>query len=262
MGIIESLTYGFVQGVAEYLPISSSSHLILLPKFLGTEDPGLAFDVFLHIGTLGATLMYFWKDWWVLVLDFVKRKQTHDIGVLHIVMGTLPAIVLGGLFHNLIETVLRGNVVIAVAQCVGGILLFSSDRFIKAQNSLSTLSLKQAFAVGCFQCLSLVPGMSRSGSTLIGGRVVGLGREASAKFSFLLSAPITAAAVIYEMRHFSKLFEGDVGVTGIVVGGLSSFLFGALAIGGLMKYLRTNGFAVFMIYRILLAGVILWYLGA
>lgn len=250
MQIWESILYGFVQGVSEYLPISSSAHLILLPHFLGHEDPGLAFDVFLHLGTLGATLTYFWREWLVLL-------KNPKVEAPPIILATIPALVVGAALHHWIKTALRGTEIISFALAIGGILLFAVDRFSRGMDSDRGISLKKAFLIGVAQCMALIPGMSRSGSTIIGGRLLGLSREASARFSFMISAPVVAAALVFELKDFREMTVGLNDPAILVAGGVSSFVFGMLSIGGLLALLRRVSFLGFAIYRIALA-VLVW----
>jgi undecaprenyl-diphosphatase len=265
----EALLYGAVQGITEYLPISSSAHLILLPKFLGTQDPGLTFDVFLHIGTLLATLSYFWRDWLGVFANFRWRgKQVaqdarwpETVSLQLIVVATLPALIAGALFHDSIETVLRGNRFLATGLVVGGLLLFLSDRYSKTTRTLKESTFRDALWVGIAQCFALSPGISRSGSTMTGARLLGFDRAASARFSFLLSAPVTGAAIVFQLRHWRELFDGAIGMGPLLVAGFSSFFFGCVAIGGLLAMLRRFGFLTFALYRVCLAVAIIQLLG-
>jgi len=262
MNYFEAFLFGAIQGITEYLPISSSAHLILLPQFLGTQDPGLAFDVFLHLGTLIATLVFFKSEW----IELLKTLKTHamekkGISWLNLVVVTLPAVMAGGLFKNFIESHLRANWIQAAALATGGVLLWLSDKISSSAKSDKDVTVQSAFAVGCFQVLALIPGMSRSGSTMMGGRFLGFNKAAAAKFSFMASTPITAAALVYEMRHWHELFASTVGVGPMLVAGVSSFVFGWLAIGALLKIVKNFGFSVFAIYRVVLALVVIKTLG-
>lgn len=262
MTYFEALIYGAVQGIAEYLPISSSAHLILLPKFLNQTDPGLTFDVFLHLGTLLATLIYFWREWAaVFNLSPVRKTQLAPVAWKPIVLATLPSLVAGGLLHQWCETTLRGNLILAISLVVGGVALYLSDAYCSKKRTLSSLKLSDAFWIGVAQCFALIPGVSRSGSTMTGGRLLGFDRTESARFSFLISAPVTAAALVFELRHWEQLFSGPIGVGPLLVAGFSSFLFGCLAIGGLLRLLRCFGYLSFLIYRIVLSLIILCVLG-
>jgi undecaprenyl-diphosphatase len=261
MNGFEAALYGLVQGITEYLPVSSSAHLILLPRFLGTEDPGLVFDVFLHLGTLFATLLYFWKDWYAL-LDPSKIRENltkmHGISIPILVVATIPAVIAGLLLQHWADTIFRGEGVIVVTLTVGAILLYASDRFAKSGRPLEKATLRDALVVGLFQCLALVPGMSRSGSTMAGARIGGFDRESAARFSFLMSAPITAGAIIFELKkHGPTLFDGGtVPISSLTIAFVSTFVFGMLSIGFLLKLLKRVGFLSFALYRIALSLIV------
>lgn len=257
MSFIDALLYGFVQGVTEYLPISSSAHLILLPKFRGITDPGLAFDVFLHMGTLAATVLYFRKDW-VEILNPKKIRALKESGsgatLRNIILATIPALLIGAALHTVIKTVFRGEGVVVWTLAIGGILLWLVDRWAGSHKTHHQVSQKDAVIVGLFQCLALIPGMSRSGSTMMGARFLGLDRASAARFSFLLSAPVTLAAIVFEFRHFGELVESSaIGWAPLLTAGLSAFVFGWLAIDVLLRFVSRIGFYGFAIYRIALA---------
>lgn len=257
----EALLYGAIQGVTEYLPISSSAHLILLPKFLGTEDPGLSFDIFLHLGTLFSTLIYFWKDWVHVLKGFPDyRKREGGNSWLLIVVATVPALLAGALLHSWVKESLRTNAVQAAALAIAGIILVLADRLSPHARSLSGLRWKDALLFGLAQCFALIPGVSRSGSTITAGRILGFDRASAARFSFLMSAPVTLAALVFDLRHWGELTQSQVGALQLWVGGISSFVFGFLAIGGLLRLLRHFGYMSFAVYRVALAIVILSYL--
>ncbi len=259
MTSFDAVVYGVVQGVTEYLPISSSAHLILLPRVLGVEDPGLAFDVFLHLGTLLATVGFFWRDWWAILFPRgsvgASDGQT-GLSFKLIVVATVPALVAGALLHHLAETIFRSPYVLIGTLALGGILLAVVDRKCSSVRSLRSITYKDAFWVGCFQCLALVPGMSRSGSTMMGARFLGFERSDAARFSFLISGPVTAAAVVFELRKFGALVDsiGDVWV--LIIAFATSLIAGVLTIRWLLGVVRKIGFDIFMIYRVLLAGVL------
>ncbi len=270
----EAILFGAVQGITEYLPISSSAHLILLPRFLGTQDPGLAFDVFLHAGTLASTLLYFWKDWREVLSGMPgvggwmdRRTRSRDAEApsreiwKFLTLATIPALVAGAALHRIAEESLRGNGVMVTTLVVGGFMLWAADRFVVAGGSMKSLDRRTAIGVGLMQCLALVPGMSRSGSTMTGGRLFGLNREAAARFSFLLSAPVTAAALIFELRKWDAVVADIQGVGPLIVGAITAFVFGWFAIDGLLKIVRQFGYLSFAAYRVVLAVVIFFYLG-
>lgn len=248
MGILEAILYGAVQGLTEYLPISSSAHLILLPHFLGETDPGLAFDVFLHLGTLLATLLYFRSDWLAVLKGRVSWKP--------IALATLPALGMGALLHHAVESIFRGTGVLVFTLSLGGLILYLADRLCGRSRDLSVLTWRDAIWIGVAQCFALVPGVSRSGSTITAGRLLGFDRAAAARFSFLISAPVTGAAVLFEIRKWSELAGGPVGIPALVAAGIAAFVFGWIAIGGLLRMLRRFGYLSFAIYRVVLAIVV------
>lgn len=270
MGYFEAFLYGAVQGLTEYLPVSSSAHLALLPRFLNSPDPGLAFDVFLHLGTLIATLAYFRKDWMDLartlpgIGHWFPQRNGKEAAILDwkwVAYGTIPALVSGALLHKWVESSFRGNGVIAGALAVGGVLLYVADRYCRNERVMADLGKRDAWIVGFVQCLSLVPGFSRSGSTIMAGRFLHFDRTTAARFSFLLSAPVTAAALLFELRHWRNLFSSGISVGPLILTALSSFAFGWIAIGGLLRLVRSFGYLGFAVYRVLLACVILGVLG-
>lgn len=264
MTYIDALLYGFIQGVTEYLPISSSAHLILLPRFLEREDPGLTFDVFLHLGTLLATVVYFWKEWkgimsTIPVLGSRIASQAPDGETVDwklIVIATSPALLVGAILHGWVETVFRGNEVLIVTLGVGGLLLWMIDWICKKDRSLRDLTIRDALWFGIAQCLALVPGVSRSGATIAGGRVLGFDRMSAARFSFLMSAPVTAAAVVFELRNWEQLLQPHVGLGPLLVASCAAFVFGMVAIGGLLRLVRRFTYFSFFLYRVALAFVI------
>lgn len=258
MNGFEAALYGLVQGITEYLPVSSSAHLVLLPKFLHTEDPGLVFDVFLHLGTLLATLIFFWRDWYaVLRPDRLRENLTRRSGVslLVLIAATLPGALSGFLLQKWADTIFRGEGVIVITQIIGGILLYVSDRYARTARPIEEMGFGESILIGCFQCLALVPGMSRSGSTMTGARLLGFTREASARFSFLLSAPITGGAILYEMLKHGHELVANPGIptSSLAIAFVTTFFSGMLAIGFLLRLLRRVGFLSFALYRIALA---------
>jgi undecaprenyl-diphosphatase len=244
---------GIVQGITEYLPISSSAHLAIVPYFLGIEDPGLAFDVALHTGTLLATFLFFWKSWLEILKHPFSKQQ---ISVIHLTVATLPAVIIGLMFHHQIDHYMRGWIVMGFALIVGGILLAVTDRF-KSSKNLTQMSIRDAFLVGVLQCLSLIPGISRSGSTMIGGRILGYDRVSSAQFSFLISLPITLGAILFEFKDLLKLeAAGKISITSLTIGLIFTWITGMLTIRFLLNILKKISFDVFALYRVVL-GVIL-----
>lgn len=244
---------GVVQGLSEFLPISSSAHLIVVPRLLGWQDQGLTFDVALHVGTLLAVLGYFWRDW-LRLLRAAPYPSTSDGRLFwFIVLATIPAGLVGLALEDIVEEQLRSLLLIAGTLTVVGVLLWLVDRARPQSKDLGHITLRGALLVGVAQALALIPGVSRSGITILAGRAQGLTREAAARFSFLLSTPLIAAAGLLKLQDLSA---SDL--TGpFLAGVLAAAIVGALAIGLLLRYLRSEGFGLFAIYRVLLALVLI-----
>lgn len=263
---------GAVQGLTEYLPVSSSAHLILAPRVLTglgyeTPEPGLAFDVFLHAGTLLSTLVYFRRDWVALARETLAwirsgARPTALPRLGWIALATLPALAFGAILHDWIRDALRGNAVLCATLALGGLLLWGVDRWAgRRPGPAAEVTPRVWIWVGLFQCLALIPGMSRSGSTLIGGRLLGLDRVEAARVSFLLSMPVTAAALAYELRHGLAPLQAGGDPAAWWIGLTAAAIFGLLAIGGLLRWIRRIGFGVFAAYRLALAATIALWLG-
>jgi len=263
--VFQAFVLGAVQGITELLPISSSAHLFLFPTLLGWPYFGVTFDIALHAGTLLALIVAYLEDWRRMAQDFFaddvhKRSEARSLlGMLAI--ATVPAAIAGKLLGDLEER-LRSVVLIATLQLVFGVLLWAADRFSRPGRDDRVPGWGTALGVGLAQCLSLVPGVSRSGITMTAGRAFGLTRLASARFSFLLSMPITLAAVMYTLLGKSRELSHAIPVSTLLVGVASSALFGFLAIRFLLGLLRRTGFGVFALYRVFLAlGLFAWWAG-
>ena len=265
--LFQALIMGIVQGLSEFLPISSSGHLIVVPFLFGWQDPfitSLAFSVMLHAGTLLALLVYFRADWLRLVpaglatiRDRSFRADPDRRLAWLLVAATIPAAVAGYLLNDLAETTFRGIGLVAVTLVVGAGILWLADRWGARTKSVEDVTFPLAIGFGAAQALALVPGISRSGISISAARFAGLDRGAAARFSFLMSMSITAGAVIFEVR---KLAVGGTGVTAslgpLVVGMIAAFVSGTLAIGFLLRYVRTRSLNVFVAYRLAVAAVI------
>jgi undecaprenyl-diphosphatase len=270
--LVAALIMGIVQGLTEFLPVSSSGHLIVVPYLLGPYLPGmrdpfivsLEFSVMLHIGTLIALLLYFRSDWLRLVPAFFSavRHRSMDsdpdrrLAVL-LAVATVPALLFGVILHNL-EDVIREQIgLVAVMLVVGGAILWLAERSGSRRHLALDLSLPQALAIGGAQALALVPGISRSGISISAGLFAGLRREEAARFSFLMATPVTAAAAAYEV--VSAIRGGGVPVQAapLAVGLVASFVFGILAISVLLRFLRTRSTDIFVAYRVVLAAAVL-----
>jgi len=253
----QSVVLGLVQGVTEFLPVSSSGHLILVPLVFGWPDQGLAFDAVTHLGTLAALLAYFRGELRALVAGTLSRRLA-----LLIVVATIPAGLAGLLFGKWIETHVRSALVIAATTAGWGIVMWIADRRAAAAalgggEPLERVTWGQGLAVGCAQALALIPGTSRSGITITTGLLGGLDRATAARYAFLLSIPITAAAGGLKTLHLLRqgLPPGEGGP--LLVAVLVAFASGWFAVWFLVAYVRTRSLVPFVIYRLVLAGVIL-----
>jgi undecaprenyl-diphosphatase len=246
---------GIVQGLSEFLPISSSAHLIIVPRVLGWQDPGLTFDVALHVGTLLAVLGYFWRDWLRLV-RMAHRPSTADGRLFWcLVLATIPGGAVGLALDSLAETQLRSLLLIAATSATMGALLWLADRIARQYKRLEQVSWTDALLVGAAQALAIVPGVSRSGITIAVSRTREMTRETAARFSFLLSTPIIAGAALFKLRDLSL-----PDITGPFLAGiLAAAVVGALAIGLLLQYLRRSGLGIFAVYRLLLAAFLVLF---
>jgi undecaprenyl-diphosphatase len=322
---LHGLVLGVVQGLGEFLPISSSAHLLLVPWLFGWPEHSLTFDVALHMGTLAALLAYFWRDWWQLVTAWLpQQRERRRIGATRGVSGvsgvsgdkpndaahsvtravtegpplgagrsdatpddaedlvpdevtasgdglrsdrrrlgislaisTVPAAIVGALFAERIEASLRAPVLVAALLLVAAALLASADRAGIQDRELGAVGVWQALVIGVAQALALAPGVSRSGASIAAALFLGLTRQAAARYAFLMAAPITAGAGIFQLRHLvSDGIPADERMA-FLVGITSSFVVGLLAIGGLLRYLRTRSLDVFVGYRVILGLVIL-----
>lgn len=255
MSILQAIVLGVLQGLAEFLPISSSAHLALTPWIFGWESPGLAFDVALHVGTLAAVLWFFRDQWIVLAraawrIALTRRVQTEEERrVIFLIIATIPGGIGGLVLAEYAETVFRSPALIAATLILMGVILWAVDRYSRHERSLAEMRWTHALLFGLAQVLALVPGVSRSGATMTAGRGMGFHRESAAVFAFLMSMPITAAAAIYEVPK--ALAEGGLGVP-IAAGVVASALSGWLAISVLLRYVTRHGFGVFAVYRIVL----------
>jgi undecaprenyl-diphosphatase len=252
MSIFSALILGAVQGLTELWPISSSAHLYLLSYFTGWADLGLTMTVFLHFGTLLAVVSYFFRDWFKIITD--NRRL-----LLLIIMATLPAAIAGFLLEAQAETIFRAPLIIVGNLVLFGLLLGWSDRWGQRKLKLISISWSKVLLIGIGQALAIIPGVSRSGATITAGLFLGLTRSQAARFSFLLLAPILFGAFI--LRFLDFLENGVVVLGGswsiALVGLVSSFIFSYLALALLFRFLEKNSFWPFVIYRIVLAVVVL-----
>ncbi len=255
MTVFDAVLLGLLQALGEFLPISSSAHLVLLPYFRGMEYQGLAFDVILHAATLLAVLLYFAKDWFVLVKEGLTKPASKDGRMLwYLAAATVPAGLAGLLFKDWAEHAFRNPLMMAACLMVFACVLWWADRK-GGHNDGRQITFKTLMLIGCAQALAIMPGVSRSGITITAALLLGLSRSASARISFLLSAPIIAGAAAVEIGHLSAAdFTAP-----LIWGFVSAFLGALVVIGCLMKYIKTHSFDVFVYYRLALGLVIIGF---
>ncbi|MEK7824382.1 MAG: undecaprenyl-diphosphate phosphatase [Candidatus Eisenbacteria bacterium] len=257
MSPLQAAVLGAVQGVTEFLPISSSAHLYVIPRLLGWPYAGVAFDVALHWGTLLALIAAFWGDWLALARAALAGERPERDAAratwLKLAVASVPAAIAGLLLQDLAETRLRALPLQAVTLAIFGFLLWWVDRSRPAGREVRDPGWGVCLFMGAAQSLALVPGVSRSGITITAGRAAGLARVSAARFSFLLATPITFGAGLVELRHLPH----ELPVATLAIGVVSAAVTGFLAIRGLIRWLGRAGFGVFFVYRLALAAVIL-----
>ncbi|NND59002.1 MAG: undecaprenyl-diphosphate phosphatase [Gammaproteobacteria bacterium] len=261
MEIVQAILLALVQGLTEFLPISSSAHLILVPRLLGWSDQGLAFDVAVHMGTLIAVVWYFRSDLRDITRSWLRSLVTRQPDTnarlgWAVVFGTIPAGLAGVAFNGFIETSLRSPLVIAATTAGFGILLWLADRLGKRVRDEHTLDWRDVLVIGLAQALALVPGTSRSGITMTAGMLLGLTRSGAARFSFLLSIPIIVLASglkLLELLTAEAAVDWVVIAVGLVVAALSAYFCIAL----FLRFLERTGMAPFAIYRLILAAILI-----
>ena len=272
---LQVIVLAIVQGLTEFIPISSTAHLKILPALLDWKDPGAAFTAVVQIGTLAAVLSYFWRDivriLAAMLADLRRGKlaTTHDALVGWMIgVGTIPIIVVGLLFRHQIKSTFRSLYVMSAALAGVAVLLAIAEWWMRRREAagirgrdISQIGWGDAIAVGCAQACALVPGTSRSGATLLGGLARGLTRETAARFSFLLSIPSIFAAAVFEVieeRHSLFTTPQDAMKLGVAI--VVAGVVGYVTIPWLLGFLRTRTMTVFIVYRLLLAGLLLWLL--
>ncbi|MEX2093148.1 MAG: undecaprenyl-diphosphatase UppP [Pirellulales bacterium] len=272
MTLLEAIVLAVVQGLTEFLPISSTAHLRVVPALLGWDDPGAAFSAVIQIGTLAAVLTYFWRDVLRILTAMLadlrggKLATTHDAALgWMIAAGTIPIVVCGLLFKDAIETTLRSLYVVSVALVIVSVLLVLVELVVRRRiaagemgRDVGELTWRDAIVVGFAQAAALIPGTSRSGATIFGGLTCGLSREAAARYSFLLSIPSVFAAGLYQLiKAREELLASQDEVVNLVAALVVSAAVGYATIPWLLGFLRTHSTFVFIVYRLLLAGVLL-----
>ena len=258
MKIIQVIILGIIQGIAEFLPISSSAHLIIFRDIFGigqfiTGEFEMSFDIALHFGTLLAILVYFFKDFFKMIKDgFTKGVKTTNGKILwYIVVATIPAAIFGVLFEDKIDELVRSNYVL-ICGCLAlmGIIIYLCDKKNKQTKTFKEMKLKDAIIIGFSQVCALIPGFSRSGTTIAAARCLKMNREDAAKFSFYLSAPVVAGAVAIKVLKGEMLSLITFNPTIFIIGVLISFISGLLCIKFLLKYIKSHDYNIFMWYRL------------
>jgi len=257
---LQYIVLGFAQGFTEFLPISSSAHLILISEIFHWKDQGLFNDISVHVGTLGAVIIYLYKELRKILYDFflinnLKFKQTQYY-VLKILIATLPALIVGFIVFKYFISDLRNLTVIAYASIFFGIILYFVDRFSVSKYHWQNLSFINAFIIGISQVLAFIPGASRAGVTITGARLLGLRRDSAAIFSMILSIPIILASIFLLLLDLYNLKSFEVNISQTTVSTLVAFITALLSIHFMMKILQKTNFTIFIVYRILL-GIIL-----
>lgn len=260
---LEPVILGIIQGITEFLPISSTAHLILTPWVFEWGANNLPFDVSLHIGSLIAIYYYFRRDWYLIISNFFSciqkgsfSENTYGLLGINLIIATIPAAVAGLLFEEYAAGILRSPVIVASFLIFFGLLLYVSDRKTTNSKSVNDLNLTDAIIFGVFQALAIMPGVSRSGITITGGLLRNYRRDEAARFTFILGAPIITGAVILQLRHLSI---SDFLEQGILYGVISSTIVSFLVIKYLLRYLQSRTYSVFVVYRVLLGIFIILY---
>jgi undecaprenyl-diphosphatase len=270
MSLVHAIIMALVQALTEFLPVSSTAHLILFPWLFHWQDPGLAFDVALHAGTLVALVLYFFRDWLTLLLCGVGLKYPasapaeeiaqHRRMFWYMVLGTIPAAVGGVLFHHQIEETLRQPKIVGVSLVVVALLMWWADSRKNLSRKLEESNLTDAAAIGTAQAIALWPGVSRSGITITTGLFRGLTREAATRFSFILSMPAILGAVVMELPKLIKMHKAgglDLPLSTLAVSIVVSGIAGYFVIAFFLRYLQTRTLKVFVVYRLVFGIIVL-----
>jgi undecaprenyl-diphosphatase len=261
--IFQAIVLGLIQGLTEFLPISSSAHLALAPLLFGWKDPGLAFDVALHFGTLIAVLWYFRAQWAALIKaagDFISTRRVDTVEkkrLMFLILATIPGAIGGLLLEKKAETVFRAPALTAIALIVMGLILWAVDKAASQERNLDSMKWTDALLIGLAQVIALVPGVSRSGSTITAGRGLKFDRQSAAVFSFLMSMPIIAAAVVLKGREVIQ--NGGI-TTPVLAGIIAAALSSWLAISILLRYVSRHSYGIFALYRVVLGIAVLVFL--
>ncbi len=254
MNVLMSIVLGAVQGLTEFLPISSSGHLVIIPWLFGWKDMGLAYDAALHLGTLLAILTFFFWDWVKIIKEYNKPL------LWLIILGSIPAGLAGLKFESLFETVFRSPLLIGGLMLAMGLVLLLAERMGSRKREMSSISLWDSIVIGVSQCLALMPGVSRSGITITSGLFLGLDRRSAARFSFLLSTPIILAAGLMKTKYLLHSAHSGEQLLVLFAGIVTSSVVGFFAIKYMLRFLEKHSYYIFVWYRIVvgLAVMLIW----
>ncbi len=263
--MLDIIILGIIQGIAEFLPISSSAHLIIFREIFGigssiSSNIELSFDLALHFGTLLAIIIFFFKELWSLLINGLTKGNKTKEGKLFwfLILATIPAGIVGVLFEDIFDSFFRQQLwIIALALIIMGIIIYLVDKKSKTNMNMKDMKWYQALIIGCAQIFALIPGFSRSGTTITASRALGINREDSAKFSFYLSVPVVAGATLFSLIKDNTLTIISENLAIFGIGILISFIIGLLCISFLLKYIKRHDFKIFMIYRIVLGVLVL-----
>ena len=265
MRILETIILGIVQGIAEFLPISSSAHLIIFRDVFGvgsfiSGNMEMSFDIALHFGTFLAILVYFFKDFWKMFIKGITKGWKDPEGKMlwMVVLATIPAAIIGVLLEEKIDDLVRSNfVLIAIALAIMGIIINYCDKLNSESRGFKDMKFKDAILIGCAQVLALIPGFSRSGTTISMARTLKINRSDAAKFSFYLSAPVVLGAVVIKVLKGEMMALITNDTTTFVIGVVISFVSGLLCIKFLLSYIKKHDYNIFMWYRLILSLIVL-----
>jgi undecaprenyl-diphosphatase len=258
MSALEAIILGIVQGLTEFLPISSSGHLRIVPAFMGTDDPGAAFTAIIQLGTMAAVLLYFRRDLWNITRAWLRSLRDPEVRATtdarlgwFIVLGTIPISVVGLAFADTIENEFRSLYLIATTLIVFGFVMLYAERASRRDREIDTLTARDGLLIGCAQALALVPGVSRSGATISAGLLLNLTRTDAARYSFLLSVPAVVLSGLFEMRHLGDGDGAPIGAT--LIATALAFVTGYASIAFLLRWLAAHSISVFVSYRFVIA---------
>jgi len=265
--MLQAIVLGIVQGLTEFLPISSSGHLRIVPAFFGWEDPGAAFTAVIQLGTMAAVLLYFRKDLWRIASTWLRSLRRPELrGELdarmgwYIIAGTVPISILGLAFSDQIENEARNLYLIGTTLIVLGLILYAADRAARQERDVTSVTLRDSVIVGFAQALALIPGVSRSGATITAGLLLGFDRASAARYSFLLSVPAVVLSGLFELRKIGE--EEGAGFAATALATLLAFIVGYASIAFLLRWLTSHTMNIFVVYRVTLGVLVLALAGA